>query len=223
MKFVKIPGKDFEMGIYQMTQGEWRNVMSSNPSKFEVDQNPAVNVSFHDVQDFISRMNDLTNDHIYRLPTEEEWEYCCRAGSTTEYSFGDNIKALGDYAWFSDNSNHVAHPVGLKKPNAWGLYDMHGNVWEWCDSFRDKSASYRSLRGGSWFYVAQDLRSANRYDDSPAYRFSFVGFRLVRTPKPLHSNESETKIKGLELEMTTRELMKLLRNKRLKIKIEVIE
>lgn len=181
MKFVKIPKKDFEMAANLCTQNIWTQVMDKNPSYFKGEQLPVENVSYNHVIEFIKTMNDFKDGYLYRLPTEKEWEYCCRAGSTTEYYFGDNKEDLEKYAWYNENSEERTHIVGSKLPNAWDLYDMHGNVWEWCDSFYDESASYRGLRGGSWFSDARSLRSAFRSGGSPDYRFSFVGFRLVRT------------------------------------------
>jgi formylglycine-generating enzyme required for sulfatase activity len=129
---------------------------------------------------------------VYRLPTEAEWEYACRAGTTTKYSFGDDDTQLGDYAWFSKNSRDRTHPVGGKKPNAWGLYDMHGNVWEWCqdwygaypsgtvtDPTGATSGSDRVNRGGSWDLTALICRSTHRYGGlNPSIRFSSRGFRV---------------------------------------------
>jgi formylglycine-generating enzyme required for sulfatase activity len=138
------------------------------------------------------------NANGYRLPTESEWEYACRAGTTTAYSFGDDAAQLGEYAWFSGNSNTddttiKSHQVGLKKPNEWGLYDMHGNVWEWVwdwwasytaeaktDPRGPGTGTYRVERGGSWHLVARHLRSANRSGNGPSSRFSSLGFRVVR-------------------------------------------
>ena len=138
----------------------------------------------------------------YRLPTEAEWEYACRAGSKTKYSFGDNGAALGQFAWFDGNSQvdnqYTTHPVGQKSPNKFGLFDMHGNVWEWCwdyyaeDTYKNKTLSHvdptgpstgtsRVLRGGSDFYDAADLRAADRIWDGPAYRDRTDGFRPART------------------------------------------
>jgi formylglycine-generating enzyme required for sulfatase activity len=148
--------------------------------------------------EFIKRLNQKTGLK-FRLPTEAEWEYAARAGSTTEFCFGDDEKQLGDYAWFGENSGGTTHPVGQKKPNDFGLFDMHGNVWEWCsdwysDSYYEeckrqgtvvdpsgpRAGSFRVLRGGGWSYVAVYCRSANRYGDSPGFRDDDLGFRLVR-------------------------------------------
>jgi len=189
MKFAKIPNKEFEMSVYQTTQADWIDVMPSNPSYFHHEHNlPVEQVSFHDVQEFIKKLNDKKDGYFYRLPTEEEWEYCCRAGSTTDFCFGDSEEELKEYAWTWENSDLKTHPVGQKKPNAWGLYDMHGNVWEWCDSFYFKdetdSNSYRVLRGGSWSNNARSARSAIRRSSSPGDSYHLIGFRLVREALP---------------------------------------
>ena len=115
----------------------WEAVMGSNPSHFSGDNNPVEQVSWNDCQSFIAKLNELDHEHTYRLPTEAEWEYACRAGSTMGYGYGNDSAQLGQYAWYSDNSNSKTHPVGEKKPNAWGLYDMHGNGWEWCQDWYD--------------------------------------------------------------------------------------
>ena len=134
---------------------------------------------------------------MYSLPTEAQWEYACRAGSTTKYCYGDGEAELGDYAWFDKNSEKSTHPVGSKKPNRWGLYDMHGNAWEWCaDWYNDthygasltddpavpSSGASRVLRGGSWNNSPDYSRSAIRNRRAPAIRISFTGFRVSRTP-----------------------------------------
>jgi formylglycine-generating enzyme required for sulfatase activity len=129
----------------------------------------------------------------YELPTEAQWEYACRAGTTTRFSFGDDENALGEYAWYSANSGSRTHAVGEKKPNDFGLYDMHGNVWEWCwdgygtyqrtavdDPRGAGGASGRMDRGGGWTSQPRNARSANRYRNGPEYRVNVLGFRLAR-------------------------------------------
>ena len=149
--------------------------------------------SWHDAVAFCHKLCEQEGDQ-YRLPTEAEWEYACRAGTTTIYSFGDDTRELPPYAWYNDDSNHSTHPVGELKPNPWGLYDMHGNVWEWC---QDWYAAYRNvkvlsdpkgpaqgvrrvLRGGVFFTRPAYLRTADRHNDLPV-PFHTYGFRVART------------------------------------------
>ncbi|MBD2622825.1 SUMF1/EgtB/PvdO family nonheme iron enzyme [Microcystis flos-aquae FACHB-1344] len=189
----------FAIGKYPVTQAQYQAVMGTNPSHFKNNpQNPVENVSWNDAQAFCRKLSQITGK-TYRLPTEAEWEYACRAGTTTRYYFGDDANRLGDYAWYSANSQSKTHPVGQKKPNAWGLYDMIGNVWEWCeddwhDNYigapKDGSAwpinndnrSYlKCLRGGSWnSYKAPDYcRSAIRSRNLPSYDNYSRGFRVA--------------------------------------------
>ncbi|MBE5227739.1 MAG: SUMF1/EgtB/PvdO family nonheme iron enzyme [Microcystis aeruginosa PMC 728.11] len=168
----------FAIGKYPVTQAQYESVMGKNPSHFKNNpQNPVENVSWNDAQAFCRKLSQITGK-TYRLPTEAEWEYACRAGTTTRYYFGDDANQLGDYAWYSANSQSKTHPVGQKKPNAWGLYDMIGNVWEWCeDNWHDNyigaptdgSAWIKNgndnrslLRGGSWGDYPNNCRSAFR-------------------------------------------------------------
>ncbi len=173
---------DFYLGKYPVTQQQWEAVMGNNPSHFKGGSLPVETVSFDDAQIFIQKLNQLSGKKLYRLPTEEEWEYACRAGSTSEYYFGDDESQLGEYAWYNGNSGQTTHPVGQKKPNEWGLYDMAGNVFEWTDSWYDSSRSSRVLRGGFWNYSAEFCRSAHRIYSPPGHRASTVGFRLVFVP-----------------------------------------
>jgi formylglycine-generating enzyme required for sulfatase activity len=188
--------KPFYMGKYEVTQEQWSVVMGDNPSIFKGAKNPVENVSWEDCQKFAAKLQEKVPGQSFSLPTEAEWEYACRAGSATEYGFGDIAPALGEYAWHNGNSGDKTHPVGAKKPNAWGLYDMHGNVWEWC---ADRSGSYlnaewlnpvgpaggdnRVMRGGYWGGNAGSCRSAFRFKDLTGARTSTTGFRLT-TPWP---------------------------------------
>ncbi len=184
--------KPFYMGKYEVTQAQWRAVMGSNPSQFKGDDLPVENVSWNDAKEFCRKLSQMTGRE-YRLPTEAEWEYACRAGTTGAYA-GD----LDAMAWYDKNSGGKTHPVGQKQPNAFGLYDMHGNVWEWCEddwhnsyngapndgrAWVDISArgSYRVARGGSWGSNAVRSRSAYRPGNTPGARVNYLGFRLLRT------------------------------------------
>jgi formylglycine-generating enzyme required for sulfatase activity len=205
--------------------------MGTNPSFFQGSEiqgdssnHPVEQVSWDDAAEFCKRLSDLPEEkkagRLYRLPTETEWEYACRAGTATTYSFGESSQSLGDYAWFGNNSGSkeldsdalwakmkynqdeyfdtlssagcVTHPVGEKKPNAWGLYDMHGNVFEWCsdwygeypksavsDSSGPNECSDRVFRGGSWEDVAACCRSAHRNGFDPSSSFNVLGFRVA--------------------------------------------
>jgi formylglycine-generating enzyme required for sulfatase activity len=189
-------GKPFYLGKYEVTQAQWTAVMGNNPSKFKGQDNPVEQVSWDDAQAFIKRLNQKEGHNRYRLPTEAEWEYAARAGTTGAYSFGDDVDGLGRYAWYRDNSGDKTHPVGRKEANPWGLYDMHGNVWEWVqDWYGDYSSasvtdpkgpsagSMRVFRGGSWRYSARLCRAANRYACPPDTRYANLGFRLALSPE----------------------------------------
>ena len=212
--------KPFEIMTKEVTQSQWVKVMGSNPSYFKSQEHcdnydsasdmcpdhPVEKVSWDDVQDYIGKLNKAlglsgcdgtptSSAGCYRLPTEAEWEYSARGGTTTAYSFGDDSSNLGDYAWYSGNSDRQTHQVGLKEANPKGLYDVHGNVWEWVqDRYAsdlpggsdplNTSGSNRVVRGGSWFHSAPYLRSAYRFVVNPSIRsvrLSTTGFRLVRT------------------------------------------
>ena len=209
--------KPFYLGKYEVTQAVWRRVMkadlpqykstmsdvvsypSADPSKFGGADRPVDSICFKDCQEFLSRLNVLVPGGGFCLPTEAQWEYACRAGTTTAFSCGDGIDdfEIRDYAWFKDNSGGMSHDVGLKKPNPWGFYDMHGNVWEWCrdkyvpeyeftegkvviDPLRPPQESdwVDVIRGGSWFFDAPFLRSANRCGFDPWHRDVDNGLRL---------------------------------------------
>jgi formylglycine-generating enzyme required for sulfatase activity len=185
----------FYLGTYPVAQREWKAVMRSNPSDFKGDDLPVEQVSWDNVQEFIMKLNEKEGTDKYRLPSEAEWEYACRAGTTTRYSFGDDESELDDYAWYARNSDYKAYPVGQKKPNSWGLYDMHGNVWEWVqDKWHDSydgaptdgsvwesgDGADRVFCGGSWDGGAGHCRSAARFHDDPSDRDRGLGFRLLQ-------------------------------------------
>jgi formylglycine-generating enzyme required for sulfatase activity len=212
--------KGFWMGQTEVTQGQYKAIMGADPWSGEhavqqSDDNPAVYVSWEDALEFCKKLSQR-DGMTYRLPTEAEWEYACRAGTKTAYSFGDSVSSLGDYAWFDGNTivsqnfvqdyahyfaHNFAHPVGQKKPNGFGLYDMHGNVWEWCADWDDKDYYSKSpgvdptgptsgdghvLRGGSYTSGSSDikgslvaLQSAFRWWGTPVSRNSNIGFRVI--------------------------------------------
>ncbi len=187
--------RGFYLGVTEVTQVQWRKVMGSSPSYFKnCDECPVEQVSWEDCQEFIRRLNRMEGTAKYRLPTEAQWEYACRAGCQGAYCFGNNSDKLDQYAWYSNKYRGKTHPVAGKKPNAWGLYDMHGNVWEWCsDWYGDypsgsvtdpdgpSTGSRRVSRGGSWVSSAGGCRSAYRSNVDLSYRSSSLGFRLSRT------------------------------------------
>ena len=188
--------RGFYLQTTEVTQGQWLAVMGSNPSYFKScgQDCPVEQVSWNDAQAFIHQLNRKEGTDTYRLPTEAEWEYAARAGSSRAYCFGDDKGRLSEYAWFEDNSSSRTHPVARKRANAWGFYDMHGNVWEWCQDwygdYPSKSVSnpqgpskgsYRVHRGGSWVKRARFCRSANRFKSYPDRRNRYLGFRLART------------------------------------------
>jgi formylglycine-generating enzyme required for sulfatase activity len=175
----------FYLGKYPITQAQWRAIaglprieieLDSDPAYFKGADLPVECVTYYEALEACARLSVLTGRE-HRLPTEKEWEHACLAGSTGEYCFGDDVKQLGDYAWFSENSERRTHPVGQKKPNVWGLYDMHGNVWEWCAEV--DGHDYVPLRGGSWFDLPTLARAGFRDFDSPLVRYYYFGFRVV--------------------------------------------
>jgi len=182
--------KPFYMGKHEVTQDQYEAVMGKNRSSTKGAKLPVTRVSWEDCQEFIKKLNAKTNGG-YRLPTESEWEYACRAGTTTAYSFGDKITPKD--ANYEDSKIAKPVAVGSYKPNAFGLYDMHGNVWEWCEDWyaaypRESvidpkgPAKFRGLRGGSFYLNGSEARSSNRDSYSPTIRYYGVGFRLARTP-----------------------------------------
>jgi formylglycine-generating enzyme required for sulfatase activity len=187
--------KPFYMGVYEVTQEEYKEVMEENPSRFKDPSRPVEQVSWKDATAFCVKLSEMDPRFIYRLPTEAEWEYACRAGTTTRYSFGDDLDP--QYVWFRDNSGGGSHAVGRMRPNAWGLYDMHGNVREWCqdryarnyhldpspvDPAGPRTGSNRVARGGGWYVTPEYCRSASRARYAPIDRFFNLGFRVALVP-----------------------------------------
>jgi formylglycine-generating enzyme required for sulfatase activity len=195
--------KDYYLGVTEVTQGQYEKLMGTNPSKFQKQvifnkdssMYPVEKVTWEDAVSFCKRLSELPDEktagRVYRLPTEAEWEYACRAESETAFHFGGSSKLSDDFAWFG-NSNKQTHPVGQKKPNAWGLYDMHGNVFEWCsDWFNEypkgavsdptgpKEGVLRVFRGGGWEFGATSGRSATRFFTAPLGRGDWIGFRVA--------------------------------------------
>jgi formylglycine-generating enzyme required for sulfatase activity len=193
----------FALARYEVTQELYEAIMGRNPSRWKGPRNSVEMVSWKEANDFcrkvtaeLRRRKLLVKDEVIRLPTEAEWEYACRAGSTTLYSFGNSAKELKKHAWYKDNSKGEDPPVGKKRPNAWGLYDMHGYVWEWCldawhpnykgaptdgSAWEARDAKERVLRGGSWKDDADHCRSGYRHHLTPDQRDDAVGFRCVRS------------------------------------------
>jgi len=179
--------KGFWLGKYEVTQGQWESVMRSNHSRFKHKEKPVETVSWYDCEAFIKRVNDSFGGKA-RLPTEAEWEYACRAGSDAAFA-GSGVAS--EMAWYDENSEYQTHEVGVNKPNAWGFYDMHGNVLEWCsDWFTEQkgdavdpkgppTGSFKVLRGGCWFFFDRDCRSAYRLKREPNLRNCIFGFRLA--------------------------------------------
>jgi formylglycine-generating enzyme required for sulfatase activity len=186
--------KPFMLGITPVTQKQWVTLMGNNPSYFKGDDLPVIEVSWDDAVAFCQKLS-AKEGKTYRLPTEAEWEYACRAGTTTQYHTGDGEKALDEAGWYDKNSGNTTHPVGQKKANAWGLYDMHGNVMEWCSDYygpypagdavdptgpaQGDANSSRVLRGGSWSINPQLCRAACRDWGSPGLRYDNGGFRCL--------------------------------------------
>jgi formylglycine-generating enzyme required for sulfatase activity len=196
--------KDFYMGKYPVTIAEYmhfvRDTKSNYPEWLEegneyniktgtndhykkmnlTDNAPIIGISWYDAKEYCKWLSKKTGKN-YRLPTQKEWEYSCRAGTTTKWSFGDDEKELKKYAWYGKNSDGTTHEVGEKLPNPWGLYDMHGNVWEWCEDWYDEEKKEKVLRGGSWGNSAVSTRSSGRLSGNPTNRDDYWGFRVLRT------------------------------------------
>ena len=185
----------FYMGIYPVTQKQWTALMDYNPSEHKREDLPVEHVSWDDVQRFVKKLNETEGTDKYRLPSEAEWEYACRAGTTTKYFFGDDDSKLKEYAWYYKNSSRRTNPVAQKKPNSWGLYDMYGNVWEWIldrfhhnyvgapsdgSAWEDGDSSAHIIRGGSYKSGNFDCQSADCDSAASNCNELSVGFRLVR-------------------------------------------
>ncbi len=187
--------KAFEIGTHEVTQAQWQAVMGTNPSKFKGPNLPVENISWRLTQEFMQKMNDRKDGYKYRLPTEAEWEFAARAGTHT-------AAQLGTVAWYEENSGGTTHPIGTKQPNAWGLFDMQGNVWEWVQDWFGKTyyassptadpggpptGVFRVARGGSWSDVAEFTRLSMRSIAEPGYALGTsdveIGFRCVRQPE----------------------------------------
>lgn len=195
--------RDYWIGKYEVTQGEFAAALGRNPSHFTGDSNrPVDKVSFFDATNYCwaitRRERDagrLSAGYEYRLPSEAEWEYACRAGSTNLFNFGNDATHSGAFAWTAENSDASTHPVGLKRPNAWGLHDTHGNVWEWCsdwfepypavaltDPVGPAASKYKLFKGGGWNQDAEYARASSRFMMSPSNGIHFVGFRIALGP-----------------------------------------
>ncbi len=197
---VRITGP-FYLGVYEVTQEQYERVMGANPSDSKGAELPVGRVTRDDAQKFCRKLSELAEEkepgRAYRLPTEAQWEYACRAGSTKRYCCGDDESLLGDYAWYKKNARGQPHTVGQKKPNAWGLYDMHGNAREWCRDWHEDDYYTRSpaddpagpasgvagvLRGGDWSGYPESCRSADRFRIVPDRAYDSFGLRVVQVP-----------------------------------------
>jgi formylglycine-generating enzyme required for sulfatase activity len=211
--------KPFYMGVYEVTNAQWQEVMGSVneppwwalgsvPSHWRDGDRPVEKLMWPHAVEFCRRLSALPEERkagrVYRLPTEAEWEYACRAGTDTTYSFGDDESRLGGYGWYAGNAGNETQPVGRKKPNAWGLYDMHGNVWEWCNDYfaaypeaaatdpqGPSKPAERVMRGGCWGNAAGYCRSADRYGYDWHARADYLGFRLALSPPEVKPPEAD--------------------------------
>jgi formylglycine-generating enzyme required for sulfatase activity len=183
--------KGFRIGVTEVTQKEWRLIMGTSPGYFKGDDLPVERITWREANEYCRRLSEKEKKR-YRLPTQAEWEYACRAGTTTAYYTGGNEAALAATGWYLGNGGNQSHPVGRKKPNRWGLYDMHGNVSEWCakrpDGERGDATSaqldreekaLRDLRGGSWGLNASECRSASRHSNAGTFRYFDLGLRVL--------------------------------------------
>ena len=191
---------DFWLGKYEVTQGEYAALTGKNPSHYQGDTNrPVEKLTWFDAVAYCEKLTKqeqqaghLPPNYEYRLPSEAEWEYACRAGTTNLFSFGDTVTEADQYAWTMENSEVTTHPIGQKRPNPWGLYDMHGNVWEWCSDWfapypamaltnppGPTNSKFKVFRGGGWNQAIEFARSRNRFMMSPSNGIHFVGFRIA--------------------------------------------
>ncbi|HEX4996734.1 MAG TPA: formylglycine-generating enzyme family protein [Terriglobia bacterium] len=181
--------KGFELGKYEVTQQQWQAAMGANPSSFSGDDRPVERVSWHEAQAFIQKMNERADGYRYRLPTEAEWEYAARAGATGPVAG----PLVNDVAWYEDNAERKTHPVGQKKGNAWGLFDMQGNVYEWVEDWYGpyssadlsdpsgpESGARKVLRGGAWYVAYRNIRLSARNMSDVGIHLDLVGFRIAR-------------------------------------------
>ena len=187
-----------EFGVHEVTQAQYKAVMNSNPSKFKGDSNPVENVRWEEIAEFCRRLSNLPEEkaagNVYRLPTVDEWEYACRAGVDLKNRFDHHLSDLGAYAWFLDNADGGTHPVGTKEPNAWGLHDMYGNVWEWCNVLDQPQGEHLEgpttsgltnvtgtmCLGGSWASGSGLCKTGVSQKGRPNYQDDRWGFRVVR-------------------------------------------
>ncbi|HEY3323042.1 MAG TPA: formylglycine-generating enzyme family protein [Planctomycetota bacterium] len=184
--------KPFYMAKYETMQEQYEAIAGNNPSAFKEPKNPVEQVSWTDVQEFCRKLSTKTGMTV-RLPSEAEWEYSCRAGTKTRFYSGEDDQALDSVAWHGANADKTTHPVGQKTPNAWGLFDMHGNVFEWCSDWKQSeyppgavtdptgpaTGHIRVVRGGSWNFTAAVCRSTFRGESRPETRLGYLGFRVV--------------------------------------------
>ena len=195
--------RDFWIGRFEVTQGEFMAVLGRNPSHFTGNSNrPVEKVTFLDASAYCSALSRsereagrLPPEYEYRLPYEAEWEYACRAGATNRFNFGDETSLGDQFAWTAENSDAMTHPVGMKRPNSWGLYDMHGNVWEWCfdwfepypaapltDPVGPATSKFKLFKGGGWNQDLPYASASSRFMMSPSNGIHFVGFRVALGP-----------------------------------------
>ncbi|MFC1588143.1 formylglycine-generating enzyme family protein [Planctomycetota bacterium] len=205
--------KPFYLGVTEVTQAQWDAVMDSNPSQVKSENLPVDNVMWESCREFCIRLTELEQESgeismgaRYRLPTEAEWEYACRAGAKARFCFGNSLDKLGDYAWYCENSSRRMHEVGTKKPNNWGLYDMHGNAWEWCQDWHQNQypakkaidptgpdyGNERVIRGGCCWGDFRICRSSNRDWSYAGYEYSQgIGFRVVLDNESPHRRANQ--------------------------------